>query len=593
MSLFRRRQTSSPQRCFYCNQYSNQQPDTHEWLCPLCDAINHLDQNGEIADYTPPVTTQDGKPRLPLRPSYPPLNSPFCQSCANNHTVLVNSLASFIPDDSHPDYQTYLAAYPAYRAQLEELYPLVCGACAPQVKGRLDRNNYIAKARALGNWLEKSNISTGKNKMAWGTRFRIVLWFIKGALWCSTIFLLFVFYIYGIVYTPDQLRSHYPFFTIEKILALDSGCFIPLRSFLRRYLPLSFLYNFWLCAWYKAIRTPNATLSGTKEYHKIQWLQYIFRLVFIYSFDYPSSGVSLFFVLFSSLALVFSFYSLKVVTPPKITLQDSHPTSFDAIVDATLCIPPTLVLQKQDHTLQQNIRGDNNRSHPVHFSPRPTWIPLDIKTPAKSPSPFTASVPIPPAPRSSLTSSQPTRNNKLPPLRNPVLKNSGLSTGMSFTISEEPRFQSPLVDPTNKAHLPLAPQKFFAPEEATGLENLFAPALRLDDEPLIVQALKNVKRHRPCWIDISAFFFCTIVGIWKPFVGWAGLCIIASILGTGRRRFVQIFLAAVISVVIWCFQKIIFVYASASISLAVLCGMVSWRIWARDLQKQQQRRKKL
>ena len=46
----------------------------------------------------------------------------------------------------------------------------------------------------------------------------------------------------------------------------------------------------------------------------------------------------------------------------------------------------------------------------------------------------------------------------------------------------------------NGSEIELAEQRFFAKQEATGLESLLGQALRLDDEPTLVRAVKSMKR---------------------------------------------------------------------------------------------------
>ena len=46
----------------------------------------------------------------------------------------------------------------------------------------------------------------------------------------------------------------------------------------------------------------------------------------------------------------------------------------------------------------------------------------------------------------------------------------------------------------NGREIELAEQRFFAKQEATGLESLLGQALRLDDEPTLVRAVKSMKR---------------------------------------------------------------------------------------------------
>lgn len=131
-------------------------------------------------------------PTLPIRTSSP-ISSPgspappFCDTCISNQTLLIKNLATFLPPEDHPDYDTYAAALPAHKAELEVKYPQVCVDCEERVRARLQRNNYLAKTSALGGFLKKRRREEGL-RVNWDgfMWFRVVVWWVRGLFWWVT-----------------------------------------------------------------------------------------------------------------------------------------------------------------------------------------------------------------------------------------------------------------------------------------------------------------------------------------------------------------------------------------------------------------------
>jgi len=115
------------------------------------------------------------------------LPPPFCDTCISNQTLLVKNLASFLPPENHPDYETYAAALPAHKAELELKYPQVCSDCEERVRARLQRNNYVAKTSALGGFLRKRRRrEVIVERWGVGMWFRVCVWWIRGIIWWTT-----------------------------------------------------------------------------------------------------------------------------------------------------------------------------------------------------------------------------------------------------------------------------------------------------------------------------------------------------------------------------------------------------------------------
>jgi Ima1 N-terminal domain len=130
--------------------------------------------------------------------------SPFCDTCISNQTLLVQNLASFLPPEDDPDYDTYVSALSAYKAELEVKYPPVCSDCEERVRVRLQRNNYVAKTAALGTFLKRRR---KKEMVRWGRWEWIkgAVWVVRGVLWWVTALGFIVWCVVGMFDCGDAL----------------------------------------------------------------------------------------------------------------------------------------------------------------------------------------------------------------------------------------------------------------------------------------------------------------------------------------------------------------------------------------------------
>ncbi|KAF2848967.1 hypothetical protein T440DRAFT_427672 [Plenodomus tracheiphilus IPT5] len=175
MPLLRRRL-----RCHYCNVQSrdsvSQIPQTY--LCPHCDALNHFDQRGNIAD--PPIeeiataasiSYQYARSRSPTPSMQAPIEEPFCDNCLRNQTIYTKLLSDYLPDEEDPDYEKFLAAYDDYKVEVEDRYPQVCAKCLPRVQAQIDKAGYAARADHLRRIMEMSEKKRATT-LTWGETFR-------------------------------------------------------------------------------------------------------------------------------------------------------------------------------------------------------------------------------------------------------------------------------------------------------------------------------------------------------------------------------------------------------------------------------------
>lgn len=92
--------------CYYCNQRTTKRSKERlrDWTCPNCEALNVINQDGSIADEIPSKYQKKAKDISYVKPSTSStLSTPFCSVCTSNQALLVKTLASYLPDDDHPD----------------------------------------------------------------------------------------------------------------------------------------------------------------------------------------------------------------------------------------------------------------------------------------------------------------------------------------------------------------------------------------------------------------------------------------------------------------------------------------------------------
>ncbi|KFY93348.1 hypothetical protein V500_03755 [Pseudogymnoascus sp. VKM F-4518 (FW-2643)] len=165
-----------PLVCFYCNRKSTRRQDgsVRQWECANCEAVNYLDENGDITD--PPVATfEEASPGRSFAKAIPPptwstasaANSVFCQTCIKNQHLYRSSLAQYLPEDpDHPDYDRLSQNIQRFEQQLEERYPQVCENCVDKVQDRMKRAVYSAKVDAHGRQLERTRRNGGPGRRA-------------------------------------------------------------------------------------------------------------------------------------------------------------------------------------------------------------------------------------------------------------------------------------------------------------------------------------------------------------------------------------------------------------------------------------------
>ncbi|KAL8948304.1 MAG: hypothetical protein Q9222_005499 [Ikaeria aurantiellina] len=149
--------------CFYCNRRSAQdrKAGVQQWKCEQCDAVNHLDENGEITDPPVPATSSaDNQSHSSSRSLVYEVDSSqrplFCQRCIQNQHIVSQTLAEYLPSQDDPEYFEYERSLPQYRKSMEDRYPQVCAGCAPAVEARIRSTGYAAKADHLRRTMDRT-----------------------------------------------------------------------------------------------------------------------------------------------------------------------------------------------------------------------------------------------------------------------------------------------------------------------------------------------------------------------------------------------------------------------------------------------------
>ncbi|KAG5438968.1 hypothetical protein PCANB_002298 [Pneumocystis canis] len=505
-------------RCFYCNIFlpKKELKNNKEWICPKCQEKNYLDDKGNIIDVPSHIVNAKNHSNIRYTTSSSKSieSSPFCQTCIKNHSFIVNVLASYLPPEDDPDYRVYLFALPSYRAFLEEQYPMVCDLCSSRVQEHLARKNYIAKSNALGGWLlnSKKTCSLKHTQSRLFLWIRLFIWGLRGMGWWTVTFSIILYYILGFFVPDIFLKSASqitPFWNIKDF----SQCLL----FVRKLILWGIFVILWDYTWVSQISKPNYRVSGKTCYYICQAFIHIIRAgaEFIISerisdaLIYSEINLALFFI--SLTHLILTFKCIYLVPPVSISLYDSNSRQISA------------ELKQRSNTKFQPIKKTFNDKHDENL-PHPLFINHELKEQQCDKNlsdDFMQLDPPEPLPLRMDSKNIDTYDNSSfnlpqgmriphPPSKifscfNTQQSNKSINSQKNNYFSQ-PKTNLFKID-QKETDNEIAPQRFFAPEQPTGLETIFSPALRLDDEPLIVRALRIVKRRKLNWLEIVSLLW--------------------------------------------------------------------------------------
>ncbi|KAF2431798.1 hypothetical protein EJ08DRAFT_695950 [Tothia fuscella] len=280
--------------CFYCNTESQQQRKgkLRKWQCETCEAVNHLDENGDITE--PPNTATPKAIRYANQPSrsfsYSPSSSPqdstnlFCRICVQNHHFYNENLANFLPDDDDPQYPAYEAALPEYKAQLAERYPQVCADCAPKVNKSLRDATHMARSDHLQRMMDRTRSGRIKIKRGgWHVKHFIMI--AIGVVWWVSLLSQVLWHVLAVLPTKSRRglasdsTSTPPWCVVDALKAREvtSCCFNTFTSWTRYGLLLGAPVFWWNSKMYSKLSSRTGQLKGVGQYLALQFLVLILR----------------------------------------------------------------------------------------------------------------------------------------------------------------------------------------------------------------------------------------------------------------------------------------------------------------------------
>lgn len=291
-------------RCHFCGSRSPHRRSSgiSNFQCTACEAVNYLDENGDILDTPASVAAKAQRGEAPshksttfTKPLPETLNhqrqQTFCNTCLHNQRVYLETLSNYLPDDDHPRYKEFETALPKFKEDLAKRYPQICEACAPKAQSHINKADVYASSERIAKSLKDTrerrrsrNDSVGKKIM----RFSL-----------AVIGMLF----YACVLTQVSWHAYMIFASTTSVAPEESDlAFVPtggdcLRSALRMHPEqaccdllmtsagwalLGSLWLLWynpgLKEWYSADHRIQA-LTGQKEHVRIHAILLICRLI--------------------------------------------------------------------------------------------------------------------------------------------------------------------------------------------------------------------------------------------------------------------------------------------------------------------------
>ncbi|EGD93823.1 hypothetical protein TESG_01356 [Trichophyton tonsurans CBS 112818] len=563
-------------RCFYCGGNSRQiyKNAVRRWKCESCQAVNYLDENGEITD--PPVAEVSTEKRFhryaaPISPSITSSLSQsfeeqpeqpsaadsiiFCSTCQKNQYLFTQTLASYLPDPSHPEYAAYEKSYPSYKRSLEERYPQVCEKCKPRVIDRIRQAGYAAKTDHLRRMMERSKgKSTRKRRQMWRWKGLLVstgafsFWSsVAGQLvWDVVAFASSAYELQEVEVasmSTSSLGSHCVSSSIRN-LRIPGEC----ATFLAPYAGLSLILGAFALWWNPKLRLKveghHGRLIGLREYYRIQIVALMVRFMAWAGLQDPAitslhpqlnPSIHAFVAIFT---LITTFASTSTIKFEKRPLVDWHDHTEELLSSTNSSAGTQLKSPPEPQASEIGSQSVPKRFPIASLAPRrlatpepyiPPTPPLDPRQEDVDAMDWTPSRPSLQVPVKPISQQTPALSSSMlfqgqlpqvpkPPawnLRNPV-------AGKVEQIQKKPNpfHQAPVLQPTrpsleedeieteedeeDQKHKPVrtdavfAAPKFFPPglTAETGLENLFDQAFSIADGP-------NAQQNQPGQASIN------------------------------------------------------------------------------------------
>ncbi|KAG2418461.1 hypothetical protein HFD88_001562 [Aspergillus terreus] len=337
--------------CFYCGQRTvqTQKGAIRKWRCPHCEAINYLDEKGEITD--PPAAETNPDVYGPDASS-PPFETAdftgsglFCAQCVRNQHLFTSALASYFPPTDDPNYAAYEREYPKFRQNLEERYPQVCVKCEPRVRDRIRQAGYEAKSDHLRRMMDRSKAGRAA-RQARNWNWRSLLVFAGAIGYWTSIAGQFSWNMWSALDTEDALRDPDEAVEPSSIVScvhqvletrrVPASCSVDLAP----YAGLALVAGI-LSIWYNPklrlkVEGRGGRFVGLGEYYKVQLIVMVVRCAFWGVMRDPSSSgleptlppaLHIFMVFFTILSVIISRRIVKYDTRPLVVWNEDTPVS--------------------------------------------------------------------------------------------------------------------------------------------------------------------------------------------------------------------------------------------------------------------------
>ncbi|KAH0548622.1 hypothetical protein GP486_007834 [Trichoglossum hirsutum] len=539
--------------CFYCGCRSKQKQDgkVRQWLCKNCDAVNYLDENGEIADHVPPSPADkiryadprpaSTKPKPHSFPSSGDDNKPFCPTCLKNQHLFTQALASYLPSPTDPRYPAYEASYPEYRQKLEQRYPQVCAECEEGVVKQIRQAEYMANTEYLRRKIEATRNGARKTlAQSWG--WRRILIFTGGVTWILSLSLQGLWHLHaakaqqipdgGLIGDMSDITPK-RFLRSCVLLKDDMDC-LSLTAYLVRVSLAMAVGSIWWNnqLWKKTLGT-WARLAGLADYYRLQLVILLVRTTawWILRHDVvmrPKKealrAAHLFLLAFIILSTIVSLRIVKVSTEPRVSFRRTAERPVprlekkpQAVSSATAPAPIYPTPPNSQTTILQSLPSPP-LPHPerppspasdvdemdwtpsqeqVHFNTNlPPNATISVTGTPQAPSPFYGRLPtqpISPAARLRNPPNQPHLRKITDDQKDLLINN------MRGSLSSGNEDADGSLGKDIKQSITLANPRFFPDDDYnrdTGLESLFDTVFTLGDEPPeVAKAIKSQQRQ--------------------------------------------------------------------------------------------------
>lgn len=366
--------------------------------------------------------------------------SVFCRSCQTNQMLLLNLMSNYLPDPEDPSYDSLVEQLPAYQESLHQRYPPVCKDCQGTVDEQLKSKQYMARTAALGARLKQTKRLEAERIAKPDLPRDVVLWRMRGAFWVASQLYTLSLFALG---TLDRLDAVY----------------VPSPALAIAFLLLSVTWMFWDPTWFTM---RNARLSGQRirvngrqQYIRYQIATWVERLI--------ACG----------LALAQSRSTIWIDRPRPLFVGG-------LLVELTCLALSYLSLSIQRPMPIRLIETKSLRQEHEAAAPAP---PAQLES---DPEPMLSALSL---------ASQPIITKP----SNPIFGQTSVLQGPSSSTNPDDEMDWTPTGPG--AALPvsesdwLAPQRFFAPEQPTGLEALLErTSLKEEDQVMAEEEAKQQSR---------------------------------------------------------------------------------------------------